>query len=123
MPSLRLSGLLSTLAERLYAIAWGALASGVEADAALHEADAIDRIETAARKYEADGKTLLAERLRRRASLLTADDPGAQGAATLGRLASPDTDRPRLPSAEPPPPKPKRRRHSSEAGPAEAGQS
>ncbi len=56
-------------------LALGSLAAESEADAAISEAECLDRIEQAARRYEAEEKPHLAKRLRCRATSLTTNTP------------------------------------------------
>lgn len=86
MSSHLLQRFLGRIVERLTALTLGGLAAQSEADAAIHEAECLDRLEEAARHYESAGKPHLAARLRSRASMVNADDPGAMATASLLRL-------------------------------------
>lgn len=78
---------LGRIVERLTALTLGGLAAQSEADAAINEAECLDRLEEAARRYESAGKPHLAARLRSRASMVNVDDPGAMATASLSRLS------------------------------------
>ncbi len=116
MPSSRLRGFLASLVERISVLALGSLAAESEADAAINEAECLDRIEQAARRYEAEEKPHLAERLRCRAAALTAGDPGGQPAPT--QLTEPAAKSPLAIPDESTAPKRQRRsrRHRSQQG-------
>lgn len=60
---------------RMRALLWGMLASDVETESMLHQAENLSRIEDYARQLEADGKLHQAEVLRQRAAQMTADSP------------------------------------------------
>lgn len=86
MPSPLLQRFFGRIVDRLTALTLGGLAAQSEADAAINEAECLERLEAAARQYEAAGKPHLAERLRRRAALVNVDDPGSMATASLARL-------------------------------------
>lgn len=74
MPSSHLKNFLTQAVHRLLARVIGSVAHDCEVDAAISEAEYLDRIEEAARRYEAEDKPHLAERLRIRARALTGSD-------------------------------------------------
>jgi hypothetical protein len=75
------------LRQRFYAILWGTVASEIETDSLLHEAENLDRIESEARRYEDDGKVHLAEFLRRRASHISSNSPGGSALDAIANLS------------------------------------
>lgn len=102
MPSSHLKNYLTQAVQRLLARVIGSIANDCEVDAAINEAEYLDRIEEAARRYEAEDKPQLAERLRRRAAVLTGNESEAPRFDTLP--SSPE------PQALPPASTPRRRR-------------
>ncbi len=68
-----LQSFVSAVIERLAASTIGGVAAQSAAEAAIQEADCLDRLEEAARSYEAAGKPQLAARLRERAASVTFD--------------------------------------------------
>ena len=115
----RLGVFLGGLVERLLAMAAGSVAARAESDAAIAEADCLDRIEEAARRYDEAGKPHLAERLRRRGAGVSADNPGGMAARLLAGPSSAPLSTPALGVAPPEAPteeKPvKRRRRRQQA--------
>lgn len=83
MGSPKLQSFVSRLIERLATITLAGLAAESEAEAALHEAQHLDRIEQAARQYEADDKPQLADRLRQRAKAVSVENPASIALAAL----------------------------------------
>ncbi len=75
-----LQSFVTAVIERLAATTVGGVAAQAAVESALQEADCLDRIEDAARAYEAAGKPQLASRLRERATTVTAELPSAQQA-------------------------------------------
>jgi len=71
MPSSHLKNYLIQAVERLLARIIGSVASDCEADALINEAEYLDRLEELARRYEAEDKAHIAERIRIRARVLT----------------------------------------------------
>ena len=74
------------LQQRLQAILWRSVASGLETDAALQEIDNLDRVEERARQLESEGKSHLAELLRTRAARIDSDSPGGTIDTAVQRL-------------------------------------
>ena len=111
MSSPALKNFFSRMIDRLVVLALGGLAAQSEADAAINEAECLDRLEETARQYEAAQKPHLAERLRRRSALLTIDDPGAMATPSLENHPDNSTnEKLALPASSNSAPKPKRRR-------------
>jgi hypothetical protein len=77
---------LDRLAERFAALLAGSLSSRVEGLHAAVQADQQSQLEDLARKYEAEGKTEVAETLRRRATRLTSADLASEAVAVVGQL-------------------------------------
>ena len=75
------------LKQRLQAILWRSVASDLETDALLQDAENLDRLEQRARQFEAEGKPQLAQILRTRAATIDPDAPGGTVANALERLA------------------------------------
>jgi hypothetical protein len=69
-----ISSFLDRLAERFTAIAASVISSRVEGLQAVAQADQQSQLEDLARKYEAEGKTAIAQSLRERALRLTSSD-------------------------------------------------
>jgi hypothetical protein len=122
MSSSTLKSFIARLIDRFVVLSLGGLAAQSETDAAINEAECLDRLEETARQYEKAQKPHLAERLRRRAALLTIDDPGAMATPSLASfpetcanesLALPAANRKTLAS--------KRRRRRSSDGNSENG--
>ena len=111
----RLSVFFAGLVERLLAMAAGSVAARAESDAALAEAESLDRLETAAQRYDEAGKPQVAERLRQRAAALSVDSPGAMASTFLPAPSAPAGQLP-APTTESTPSAPRRRRsrHASE---------
>ena len=113
MSSPTLKNFVARLIDRFVVLALGGLAAQSETDAAINEAECLDRLEETARQYESAQKPHLAERLRRRAALLTIDDPGAMATPSLASLPDNSTrESLALPAA--PTSKRRRRRRSTE---------
>ena len=77
---------LDRLAERFAALLAGSISSRVEGLHAAAQADQQSQLEDLARKYEAEGKTEIAETLRQRATRLTSADLAAEAVEVVGRL-------------------------------------
>lgn len=75
------------LQQRLQAILWRTVASDLETDALLQDAENLNRVEQRARQFEAEGKPQLAETLRTRAARIDPDSPGGTAVAALAQLA------------------------------------
>jgi hypothetical protein len=90
----RIQWFIERLVERIIPILGTSFSSTVETMHALGQAEQQSQLEEAARRYEADGKTEIAEMLRRRASQIPADNPAAQAIEIYGHIAS---DEERLP--------------------------
>ncbi len=88
------------LAERLVPLIAASFSSTVETLHALGQAEQQSDLEEAARRYEADGKTDIAQTLRKRAAALTSGNPAAEAVdifenvASEGRQLLPPADRP-----------------------------
>lgn len=98
MPSSHLKNYLTQAVQRLLARVIGSIANDCEVDAAISEAEYLDRIEETARRYEAEDKPHLAERLRRRALALTGSESEAPRFDPLPGASEPQA----LPSASTP---------------------
>ena len=122
MSSSTLKNFVARLIDRFVVLALGGLAAQSETDAAINEAECLDRLEETARQYEKAQKPHLAERLRRRAALLTIDDPGAMATPSLASLPENSTrESLALPAGKNVPPTSKRRRRRSSDGNSENG--
>lgn len=86
---------LDRLAERFAALVAGSISSRVEGLHAMTQADQQSQLEDLARRYEADGKTEIAETLRHRAARLTSADLAAEAVEVVERLTA---DSERLPA-------------------------
>ncbi len=76
------------LVERLVPIFATSFSSTVETMHALGQAEQQSQLEDAAREYEADGKTEIAEALRQRAARLTSDNPASEAIPIIENLAA-----------------------------------
>ena len=72
-----LQSFLERLSERVVAISGSMVASAIESQHAVQQAEQASAVEDLARQLEADGKEHIAASLRNQISLTTADDPGA----------------------------------------------
>ena len=81
-----MQNILDAISQRIAAIVGGAVASRVETMAVLEQVHQQDALEERARQLEKEGKTELAESLRRRMFQTDHDNPGGQGQAVLARL-------------------------------------
>ena len=128
------STFLDRLAERFTAILASVVSSRVESLRAEVQAEQQSQLEDLARKYEADGKSSIAQALRERALRLTNGNLAGDGANVIDlvsaeplRITGPNTslnggNLERLPdfSAPPKPEKKSRRRRSDSSSPAQA---
>ena len=128
------STFLDRLAERFTAILASVVSSRVESLRAEVQAEQQSQLEDLARKYEADGKSSIAQTLRERALRLTNGNLAGDGANVIDlvsaeslRITGPNTslnggNLERLPdfSAPPKPEKKSRRRRSDSSSPAQA---
>jgi hypothetical protein len=128
------STFLDRLAERFTAILASVVSSRVESLRAEVQAEQQSQLEDLARKYEADGKSSIAQALRERALHLTNGNLAGDGANVIDlvsaeplRITGPNTslnggNLERLPdfSAPPKPEKRSRRRRSDSSSPAQA---
>ena len=128
------STFLDRLAERFTAILASVVSSRVESLRAEVQAEQQSQLEDLARKYEADGKSSIAQTLRERALRLTNGNLAGDGANVIDlvsaeslRITGPNTslnggNLERLPdfSAPPKPEKKSRRRRSDSSSPAPA---
>ena len=128
------STFLDRLAERFTAILASVVSSRVESLRAEVQAEQQSQLEDLARKYEADGKSSIAQALRERALRLTNGNLAGDGANVIDlvsaeplRITGPNTslnggNLERLPdfSAPPKPEKRSRRRRSDSSSPAQA---
>jgi hypothetical protein len=128
------STFLDRLAERFTAILASIVSSRVESLRAEVQAEQQSQLEDLARKYEADGKSSIAQALRERALRLTNGNLAGDGANVIDlvsaeplRITGPNTslnggNLERLPdfSAPPKPEKKSRRRRSDSSSPAQA---
>lgn len=89
MPSSHLKNFLTHSAQRLLARVLGSVVTDCEVDAAIGEAEYLDRIEETARRYDAEDKPHLAERLRRRALALTCREADHSDLSALPGSAEP----------------------------------
>lgn len=82
------SKFLDRLAERFAALMAGSISSRVEGLHAAVQADQQSQLEDLARQYEAEGKTVIAEALRRRAARLTSADLVGEAVEIVERLTA-----------------------------------
>lgn len=113
---------LDRLTERIVPLIGSAFSSTVETQHALVQASQQSELEDAARRYEAEGKTELANTLRERAARLTSNNPAAEAVTIYHNIAGeeqrllpppenrPSPERNRLPDLSSPPRKKKRTR-------------
>lgn len=80
--------MMERLTERVAAIVATSFSSTVETMHALGQAEQQGQLEEAARRYEAQGMTEVAESLRERSAKLTTDDPAAQALTIAENLAA-----------------------------------
>jgi hypothetical protein len=78
--------ILDAISQRVASLVGGAVASRVETMVVLEQVDQQDAIEERARQLEKEGKTDLAESLRRRMLQEDHNNPGAQGQAIFASL-------------------------------------
>lgn len=98
MPSSPLKNYLLQAVQRLLSRVLNSVATDCEVDAAIEEAEFLDRLEETARRYEAEEKPHLAEKLRCRAMALTSSEPDAPRMASLAESPEPKAlPKPRTP--------------------------
>ena len=78
--------LFERLTERVFGIIGSSIGNAVSACRVACEAEQQSVLEDLARKYEAEGKQLLADRLRLQAGAITSVDPASDGAGVLDPL-------------------------------------
>jgi hypothetical protein len=78
--------LFERLTERIFGLIGSNLGNAVSACRVACEAEQQSALEDLARKYEAEGKQLLADRLRLQAAAITSSDPASDGASVLDHL-------------------------------------
>lgn len=83
-----LKWMMERLAERVAAIVASSFSSTVETMHALGQAEQQGQLEEAARRYESQGMTEVAESLRQRSARLTTDNPASQALAIAENLAA-----------------------------------
>ena len=112
-----LQRILDVLSQRIASLVGGAVASRVETMVVLEQVDQHEMLEERALKLEKQGKSHLADSLRKRARGLDPANPGGQGQAILAQLAADSataTTQPLLENSQAEEePRPRRRRRSS----------
>ncbi len=76
------------IVERMIPVIGTMFSSSAETLQALGQAEQQSRLEDEARKYEADGKTEIANALRQRAARLTSDNPASQSVQIFENVAN-----------------------------------
>ena len=87
---------LQSLHDRIIASVGSTIGSTFSAFRAAHHAEQQSLLEDLARKYESEGKTQLAEQLRRQAAALSMDDPGTEARLVFRNVLDGQSELPAL---------------------------